>query len=155
MTVSQIAEVNHWRGQCLDNFARVEQAIIRMIERWRKASPATAPTLAETASARSSNLAASLQKHGSAEPTAKQLVKLLQMWGHRERDRNDLVHGIFTIKSSGDRWTVINRTIAVKKQVATERDDLRSAAEADAFLKAIIGERKKLESALADFDRFP
>ena len=100
-------------------------------------------------------MARSLQEHGSREPNAKQLVKLLQLWAHRERDRNDLVHGIFTVKSSGDRWTVINRTIAVKKQVATERDDLRSAAEAEAFLAAIIEERKKLEAALANFRKFP
>ena len=155
MIPSNIAEVNHWRGQCLDNFARVEQAVIKLIERWRKESPSTAPTLAETASARSRNLASSLQKHGSSEPAAKQLAKLLHLWGHRERDRNDLVHGIFTIKSSGDRWTVINRTIAVKKQVAMEKDDLRSAAEADAFLAAIIEERKKLEAALSGFAKFP
>ena len=100
-------------------------------------------------------MASSLQKHGSRDPTAKQLIKLLQLWGHRERDRNDLVHGIFTIKSCGDRWTVINRTIAVKKQVATVRDDLRSAAEAEAFLTAIIDERKNLEAALSAFVKFP
>jgi hypothetical protein len=154
MTISQIAEVNHWRGQCLDNFARVEQAIIQLIERWKTTSPTTAPTLAETASARSRNLSVSLQKHAATDPKAKQLVKLLELWSHRERDRNDLVHGIFTIKTSGDRWTVINRTISVKKQVANSRDDLRSAAEADAFLAAVISERKILESALSDYSQF-
>ena len=154
MVNSHIADVNHWRGQCLDNFARVEQAIIQLIEKWRDANPATAPTLAETASARSRNLAAALQKHSSSKPTAKQLAKLLDLWGHRERDRNDLVHGIFTVKTSAHSWTVINQTISVKKQVASMRKQLRSAAEAEAFLTAVISERKEIEAAVSEYKDF-
>ena len=154
MTVAHIAEVNHWRGQCLDNFARVECAVIDFVERWRTAAPATAPKLAETASARSRNVVTSLRKHALNDPKAKQALKLLELWSHRERDRNDLVHGIFTVKSAGGSWTLINRTTLVKSQVITARDDLRSAAEAEAFLKAIIGERKEIEGALSGIQSF-
>ena len=154
MAAGQIAEVNHWRGRCLDDFARAEQAIIRFVERWQEHSPATAPALAETASARSRNIVAALQKHFPANPSAKALVKLLSLWKHREKDRNELVHGLFTVKSSNGGWAVINRIITVKKQVATVREEMLTTAQAEAFRAEVTSERKALETALSEFDGF-
>lgn len=151
MGASQIAEVNHWRGQCLDNFARAEQAIITFIDRWRDSEPANAPTLAESASARSRNLRESLKDRQPSNPRAKRIIKLLELWSHRERDRNDLVHGIFTIKTVEDGWAVINCTMTVKKQVVAKREDLKTSSEAAAFLSAVIKERKALEEAFESF----
>ena len=154
MAATQIAEVNHWRGRCLDDFARAEQSIIRFIERWQEAAADTAPTLAETASARSRNLIGALQKHRADSPDARALVKLLTLWKYREKDRNELVHGRFTVKSNEDGWIVINRLITVKKQVGTVQEELRTQGEAEAFRLAVTNERKALETALNDFSEF-
>ena len=154
MATKEIAEVNHWRGRCLDDFARAEQAVVRFMERWQEISPSTAPTLAENASARSRNVAAALQRHFPNDGKAKALVKLLNLWKHREKDRNDLVHGLFTVKTNGDGWVVVNKTISVKKQVASVREQLYTAGQAEAFRIAVTSERKALESAFTQFDNF-
>ncbi|MBY6219093.1 hypothetical protein [Qipengyuania aquimaris] len=148
--IDGIAAVNHWRGQCLDNFARVEHAIINVIERWLELDPKTAPALAETASARTRNLGSALKKHQSGDTKAKQLVKLLELWRLREAQRNELVHGVFKVKSGADGWTLINLTRTVKKQVSRSREYILSANEAAAFLTAIVRERKALETALSE-----
>lgn len=124
------------------------------MERWQDDSPANAPTLAEGASARSRNVVTALQKHYSEDQSAKVLVKLLGLWKHREQDRNELVHGLFTVKSNSDGWVLINRTIAVKKKIATSREQMLTAAQAEAFRLAVTSERKALESALSQFNKF-
>lgn len=144
-----IAAVNHWRGQCLDKYARVEHAIIACIERWIVADPKNAPTLAESASARTRNLAAALKKHRPDDPQAKSLAKLLDLWRYREKQRNEMVHGLFTIKSHAEGWALINLTRTVKKQVSTLSEDILTEAEAQARLHAVITERKTLEAALS------
>ena len=154
MAAKEIAEVNHWRGRCLDDFARAEQAVVRFMERWQEVAPSTAPTLAENASARSRNVAAALQKHLPDDAEAKALVKLLSLWKHREKDRNDLVHGLFTVKSNANGWVVVNKTIFVKKEVASVREQLYTAAQAEAFRTAVTSERKSLEAAFAQFNNF-
>ena len=97
---------------------------------------------------------AALQKHFPANPSAKALVKLLSLWKHREKDRNELVHGLFTVKSSNGGWAVINRIITVKKQVATVREEMLTTAQAEAFRAEVTSERKALETALSEFDGF-
>ena len=152
MPAKEIADVNHWRGRCLDDFARAEHAVVRFMEQWQDRVPSTAPTLVESASARSRNVAAALQKNFPNDPKAKALVKLLLLWKHREKDRNDLVHGIFTVKSNADGWAVVNKTISVKKQVASVREQLITAAQAEAFRTSVTSERKALETAFLQFD---
>ena len=154
MPANDITEVNHWRGRCLDDFARAEQAIIRFIERWKEIAPSSAPALDENASARTRNVTSGLQKHFPDDAEAKALVKLLSLWKHREKDRNDLVHGLFTVKSNSDGWAVVNKTISVKKQVASVREQLYTAAQAEAFRTAVTSERKSLETALTQFSSF-
>ena len=150
-----IAAVNHWRGQCLDSFARVEHEIILLLERWIAAEPKTAPTLAESAAARTRNLVAGLKKHRSSDDDAKDLVQRLEYWTYREKQRNELVHGQFNVESEGTEWVLINVTRAIKKQISTERKELMTSAEAKAFLTALRNERRAIVSALSNFQIAP
>lgn len=147
-SIAAIEAVNHWRGRCLDKYARVEHEIIACIERWGAADPERSPTLAETASARTRNLASALKKHRPNDPEAKNLAKLLDLWRHREKQRNELVHGLFTIKNQAEGWALRNLTRTVKKQVSTQREDLLTEVEANALLHAISAEGRALNAAL-------
>lgn len=76
-------------------------------------------------------------------------VSRLQNWSLREKQRNNLVHGRFTVKGNGnENWTVVNETVEIKKGVPVKAQTPIAMLEAEAFLQAIIAERKELEAAL-------
>ena len=146
-----IAAVNHWRGQCLDNFARVEKAIIVAYASSCITGLSAPPKLHESAAKRTENLANALKHHFSKSPIAKKVVARLGHWSLREKQRNGLVHGCFTVKGDDStNWSLVNETIEIKKGVGVTRHLPMSEGEAAAFLRSIIDERKELESALRD-----
>lgn len=146
-----IAAANHWRGQCLDNFVRVEQAILGAFsESWTQAMSAS-PKLHESAAIRTRDLAKLLRSGWPKNAVAIRVIALLDNWGLREKQRNALVHGLFTVKGTKDGdWLLVNKTIEVKKGVAITTRVPMSKGEAMAFLQAVISERKVLEAALGE-----
>ena len=151
MLQNAVGEVNHWRGQCLDSFARVEFAVIDVIEAWNKKIPGTAPTLAPTAANRTKNLAANLRKHFADDPHSRKLSSSLSLWKYRENQRNELVHGTFTVKERRERWVLINQIVLVKDQTAISSERMLTDREAEAMLAAIVEERKSLIAAIDAF----
>ena len=146
-----IAAVNHWRGQCLDNFARVEKAIIVAYASSCITGLSAPPRLHESAAKRTENLANALKQHFPEAPIAKKAVSRLGHWSLREKQRNGLVHGCFTVKGDeASNWSLINEVTEIKKGVGVTRQLPMSEGEAAAFLRAIIDERKELESALRE-----
>ena len=146
-----IAAVNHWRGQCLDNFARVEKAIISAYDLPCINALENPPKLHESAAQRTRILASALRQKFPKTPLAAKAAARLDHWALREKQRNGLVHGCFTVKGTGAaQWSLVNETIEIKKGVAVIRKLPMSSVEAAAFLEAIICERKELESALRD-----
>ena len=140
-----IASVNHWRGQCLDNFARAERAIITSLAKL------SLDGLHEAASHRTRNLSIAVFTGMPKDPDAKRLAAMLKRWGQREKQRNDLVHGCFQIRGDAETWRITNQVREIRKRVILERETPIAKIEADAFLKAIIAERKELEDALKTF----
>jgi hypothetical protein len=148
----RIAAVNIWRGQCLDNFARIEHAIIRCSERLLDRVLQKTFTLEESAGNRTRKLREALDSNWPKNPDAHQLSNLLDHWSIREKERNNLVHGRFSIRAGvNDGWLLVNELLAVKKGVALGSRHTLDSRQADAFLKAIIDERKRLEEALLGF----
>lgn len=151
-----IAAVNHWRGQCLDNFARAEKAIISTIERLNKSEKTSPIHLHEASRNRTKNLADGLRNHWPDDEAVKSLVRALSLWEHREKERNDLVHGVFTVKSSAEAdWTMVNETNEVRKNVANKRERLWTSREAAVFLEQITSERKRLEDQIKKVPKAP
>lgn len=142
MSNESLAAVNHWRGQCLDNFARVELSVVEIIEAWIAKAPTTAPALAQTASHRTRNLAQNLRKHFPNDPLAKRLASALDHWKYREAERNELVHGCFKIRDRGSNWVLINQLVLVKDQTAIRSEKMQTSGQAKAALESIIDERK-------------
>jgi hypothetical protein len=141
----QIAEVNHWRGCCLDNFARVEQAILSTTEKLRASGRGSGLKLAEGAATCTRNLAEALK---NIDPKT-EAIRLLEFWSLREPERNELVHGTFNVCSRDNgEWSIAIQAISVKKGKIISVRKLRSRAEAEAFLKSITGERKSLKTSL-------
>jgi hypothetical protein len=146
-----IAAVNHWRGQCLDNFARVEKAIIASIQEALGAEQGHAPRLHESAPHRTRNLATPLRQTFPKNPLANKAAARLDRWSLREKQRNDLVHGCFTVKgANGAPWSLVNEVTEIKKGVTVTSKKPMTAIEAQAFLESIILERKELEVALRE-----
>lgn len=146
-----ISAVNHWRGQCLDNFARVERAIIEAFSSHGISNANPPPKLHESAAQRTRNLASALKQSFGKNPKAAKAAARLLHWSLREKQRNSLAHGCFTVRGNGaENWSLVNETVEVKKGVAVSTKTPISAIEAVAFLEAVISERKELESALAD-----
>ena len=146
-----IAAVNHWRGQCLDNFARVEKAIISAYDLPCLSALENPPKLHESAAQRTRNLSSALRQRFSKTPLADKTVARLDNWALREKQRNGLVHGCFTVKGTdASQWSLVNETIEIKKSVAVVRKLPMSSGEAAAFLQAIISERKELEDAFRE-----
>lgn len=147
----RIAAVNNWRGQCLDNFARAEQAIVRASERLAPIALEAPFKLEEAASNRTRTLRDGLKGNWPKVPRAIRLATLLDQWSIREKQRNDLVHGCFTVKPGIESaWLLLNELVSVKKGVVMIRRDIRDVHEADAFLRAVVAERKQLETALEE-----
>ena len=146
-----IAAVNHWRGQYLDNFARVEKAIIASYASGCITGLSAPPKRHASAAKRTENLDNALKQHFANSPIAAKTAARLGHWSLRKKQRNGLVLGCFTVKGneSTNRWPV-NETIEIKKGVGVTRDLPMSEGEAAAFLRAVIDQRKELESALRD-----
>lgn len=148
----RIAAVNNWRGQCLDNFARVEHAILRCCERLLAVDQPCAFKLEESARKRTRTLWRSLLETWPKQPESSRLASLLDQWSIREKERNELVHGRFTIRAGCDSaWLLINDTSCVKKGMVIAGRAMLDSRQADAFLKQVIAERKQLEDALDAF----
>jgi len=148
----RIAAVNHWRGQCLDNFARVEQAIIRCSEAILPQAKSHSFKIEEAAAKRTQALRHALEAAWPNLTDAANLSGLLDRWSIREKQRNDLVHGKFTVRAGvGSDWQLVNELITVKKGVVLNRRDLVDQVQAEAFLIAVQAERKLLEAALGKF----
>ncbi len=80
---------------------------------------------------------------------ATRLTSLLDQWSIREKERNALVHGRFSIRSGIEsEWLLINETLTLKKGMAIPDRSMWDARQADAFLKAVISERKQLDDAI-------
>jgi len=147
-----IAAVNHWRGQCLDSFARIEQAIIRCSEAILPHVKSHPFKIEEAAAKRTQALRDTLAAVWPNVPAATKLSGLLDLWSIREKERNDLVHGKFTVRAGIESdWQLVNELVAVKKGVVLSRRDLVDQRQADAFLNAVQAERKRLEEALRKF----
>ena len=150
-TKGAIAAVNHWRGQCLDNFARAEKAIILAICELAKQQHETGPALNEAAANRTKDLASSIRQRWPKESLAIRAAGLLDTWRLREKQRNQLVHGCFTVKGDdAERWFLINEINEVRKGVNVVNRIPISRPEGAAFLDAVIVERKALEAALKE-----
>ncbi|QUL37242.1 hypothetical protein [Erythrobacter sp. JK5] len=146
-----ITAVNHWRGQCLDNFARAEKAIISAFAFEVFASLEAPPKLHETAAHRTRNLAQALRRSWPNNPSANKAVAQLENWSLREKQRNHLVHGCFTVKPNGTgRWRLVNETTEVRKGFSVTNRVPITNIEAEALLAAIISERKELEATLIE-----
>lgn len=145
-----IAEVNLWRGHCLDNFARVEQAILTTTEKLNASGKSPSLKLAEGAATRTRNLAEALR---NIDPKT-EAVKSLEFWSLREPERNELVHGTFDIcvTDSGD-WAIAIQATSVKKGKIVSVRKLRSKIETEAFLQSITTERKSLKTALLNAEK--
>ena len=118
--LERIAAVNHWRGQCLDNFARVERAVIECSQRLSKTFD-VALTIEESARNRTRRLHEAITAKWPKHADAKRAGDLLEKWMIREKQRNELVHGIFLISANGESgWDLINRLMTVKKGVVLE-----------------------------------
>ncbi|MXP47850.1 hypothetical protein GRI43_10695 [Altererythrobacter luteolus] len=138
-----IAEVNHWRGQCLDNFARVERAVISAIEHFSSIKGADQIKLTDTAGSRTRHLRDWLRK--SNDPNCKKLAARLDRWSLRERERNEFVHGCFTIRAVPEgEWVLINEVVQIKKGVRVQDSRLYSKAQTEAFLQTLRAERTPL-----------
>lgn len=148
----RISAVNNWRGQCLDNFAP-EHAILRCSERLLALDQPCVFKLEETAGNRTRTLGRSLLDTWPKQPESKRLASLLDQWSIREKERNELVHGRFTIRAGCDSaWLLINETSSVKKGIVIAGRSMLDSRQADAFLKQVIAERKQLEEALEVFE---
>lgn len=107
------------------------------------------PMLHESAATRTRDLAKALRTGWPKDPVASRTIALLETWGLREKQRNELVHGCFTVKGGeGNGWSLVNVATEVKKGVAMARRTPITKPEAAAFLEAVICERKKLGTAL-------
>jgi hypothetical protein len=148
----RIAAVNHWRGQCLDSFARIEQAIIRCSEAILPHTISHPFKIEEAAAKRTQALRDTLATVWPKLPAATKLNGLLDLWSIREKERNDLVHGKFTVRAGVESdWQLINELVAVKKGVVLSRRDLVDQRQALAFLDAVQAERNRLEEAIGKF----
>ena len=148
----RISSVNNWRGQCLDNFARIEHAIIRCTEAILPHVKAHPFVLEEAARNRTRRLGEGLEGNWPKVQAATQLSSLLDHWSIRELERNDLVHGRFSIRASPDAdWLLVNELLSVRKGVTITSRSTLDSHQAKAFLSAIRGERKRLEIAIDSF----
>ncbi|MXP10809.1 hypothetical protein [Pseudoblastomonas halimionae] len=144
--VEAIAAVNHWRGQCLDNFARAEKAIIATLGELAKSNDGV--RIHEAAAHRTRGLCQALKQISKAPPAARAAASL-ETWALREKQRNHLAHGCFTVRAHCSQdWAFVNEVTEVRKNIATTSRTPWTKLEADAFLKSIIVERKNLEALL-------
>ncbi len=140
-----IAEINLWRGRCLDNFARVEQVILSTTEKLRISGKDSGLKLAEGAATRTRNLAEAFK---TIDPKT-EAIRLLELWSLREPERNELVHGTFDICATDNcDWSITICAISVKKGKFVSVRKLRSKLESEAFLKSITDERRSLKASL-------
>jgi hypothetical protein len=147
-----IAAVNHWRGQCLDSFARVERAVIVALEKL-SSDEGQSLLLHETAAQRTKQLCAEMERRPAADSKAKLCASYLQNWSLRERPRNQLVHGCYTVKAGEqDAWSFVNESTEVKKGIAVVTGTPWTNLEAEAFRQSVANERKRLLNILKELE---
>lgn len=135
----------------MDNFARAERAIISAFSEACLRKLSEPPKLHESAATRTSDLAKTLRAGWPKNPVATRVSTMLDNWGLREKQRNELVHGCFTVRGGeANDWSLVNEAVEVKKGVAVVRRTPLTKPEAAAFLQAVIVERKNLESVLGE-----
>jgi hypothetical protein len=97
-------------------------------------------------------LAKALAENWPKQPAAVRLASQLEQWSIREKERNQLAHGRFTVKANSEsKWLLIIDYNSVKKGVCMPGKAMLDERQAEAFLTQIKSERKLLEALLKDF----
>lgn len=141
-------EINAWRGECLNVFARGESAVGEALQ-------ASEPTkLPHLAGQRLAMLQAKIKDYSATKKQEQALGTAITEWIHVEERRPYLAHGVTTqFIDTRDRWAVFIDMVVFRKNIATKQRWALTENEAIEFKENLLNAYKSLSSQLGQFKK--
>lgn len=133
------AEIDGWRGRCIDLFSRGEHAVGRALE--QAIACGRAVKLRHLAGHRLSDLSAFAEASGGTAKQVQALREAIEAWTAIEADRVFLAHGTRTVLiDKHSAWFVLLEFTAYRGNAAEPRRRILTRLEAEQF-EALLKER--------------
>jgi hypothetical protein len=129
-------EIDGWRGQCMDVYAKSERAIASTLEQAIARGRAAKPK--HLAGQRLAELESVIAKEQATTPQTKALSAAISSWHVMEDKRAFLAHGVLEELVGAAEWWAIFDVIVYDKSGKTERRWALSQREADQFQEQLI-----------------